>query len=239
MNEIARGRSPWGAALLGALGGTLLTLILLVLAARAGWLDRYVRDTMVRDPDILIAASEALKQKQFAPTLAANRAGLEVPFGSSWQGARDGDVTLVEFYDYACGYCKSSLPIIDRLVKEDPKLKVVYREFPILGEGSVAASRMALGASKAGKFLAFHDALYAAGHPDQEGLTRAARAAGVPAAVPQSPDIESELKRNFQLAQELGASGTPLFVIGDQVFNGAVGYEVLKKAIQAARTQRG
>ena len=239
MNEVTRGRSPLGPALLGALGGTLLTLLLLVLAARAGWLDRYVRDTMVRDPEILIAASEALKQKQFAPTLAANRAALETPFGSSWQGARDGDVTLVEFYDYACGYCKASLPIISRLVKEDPRLKVVYREFPILGEGSVAAARMALGASKAGKFLPFHDALYAAGHPDQQGLTRAAQAAGVPAAVPQSPDIESELKRNFQLAQELGATGTPLFVVGDQLFNGAVGYDVLKKAIADARARRG
>jgi protein-disulfide isomerase len=224
---------------MGALGGTLLTLILLVLAARAGWLDRYVRETMVRDPDILIAASESLKQKQFAPTLAANRLALETPFGSSWEGARDGDVTLVEFYDYACGYCRASLPVLDRLIKEDPKLKVVYREFPILGEGSVAASRMALGASKAGKFLAFHDALYAAGHPDQQGLTKAAQAAGVPAAVPQSPDIESELKRNYQIAQELGATGTPLFVVGDQVFNGAVGYDALKKAIADTRASRG
>ncbi|MCW3798270.1 DsbA family protein [Sphingomonas sp. BN140010] len=238
MSETTRGRSPWGAALMGALGGTLLTLIFLVLAARAGWLDRYVRETMVRDPDILIAASEALKQKQFAPTLAANRAALETPFASSWEGARDGDVTLVEFYDYACGYCRASLPVLDRLIKEDPKLKVVYREFPILGEGSVAASRMALGASKAGKFLAFHDALYAAGHPDEAGLTSAAKAAGVPAAVPQSPDIETELKRNYQLAQELGATGTPLFVIGDQVFNGAVGYDALKKAIADARARR-
>jgi protein-disulfide isomerase len=234
-----RARSPWGAALMGALGGTILTLILLVLAARAGWLDRYVRETMVRDPDILIAASESLKQKQFAPTLAANRLALETPFGSSWEGARDGDVTLVEFYDYACGYCRASLPVLDRLIKEDPKLKVVYREFPILGEGSVAASRMALGASKAGKFLAFHDALYAAGHPDQQGLTKAAQVAGVPAAVPQSPDIETELKRNYQLAQELGATGTPLFVIGDQVFNGAVGYDALKKAIADTRASRG
>jgi protein-disulfide isomerase len=98
---------------------------------------------------------------------------------------------------------------------------------------------MALGASKAGKFLTFHDALYAAGHPDQQGLTKAAQAAGVPAAVPQSPDIESELKRNYQIAQELGATGTPLFVVGDQVFNGAVGYDALKKAIADTRASRG
>jgi len=239
VSERTARNSPWGAALLGALGGTLLTLFVLLLAAKVGLLDRYVRDTMVREPDILIAASDALKQKQFAPTLAANRAAIETPFAASWQGARDGDVTLVEFYDYACGYCKASLPIINRLIKEDPGLKVVYREFPILGEGSVTAARMALGASKAGKFMAFHDALYAAGRPDQQGLTRAAQAAGVPAAVPQSADIEAELRRNFQLAQELGATGTPLFIVGDQVFNGAVGYDVLKQAISDARARRG
>jgi protein-disulfide isomerase len=210
-----------------------------VAAARAGLLDGYVRGAMTRDPDILIAASDALKKRQFAPVLAANRAALETPFGSSWEGARDGDVTLVEFYDYACGYCKASVPVIDQLIKEDPQLRVVYREYPILGEASLTAARMSLGASKAGKFLAFHDALFAAGRPDPQGLTRAAQAAGVPAAVPQSPEFDTELRRNYSLANELGATGTPLFVVGDQVFNGAVGYDALKKAIADARAQRG
>jgi protein-disulfide isomerase len=97
---------------------------------------------------------------------------------------------------------------------------------------------MSLGASKAGKFLAFHDALYAAGRPDDpQALTRAAQAAGVPAAVPQSPEFDTELRRNYSLAGELGATGTPLFVVGDQVFNGAVGYDALKKAIADARAR--
>jgi protein-disulfide isomerase len=223
---------------MGALGGTLLTLLVLLLGANAGWFDRFVRQTMTRDPDILIAASESLKQRQYAPVLAANRTALETPFGSSWEGAANPDVTLVEFYDYACGYCKASVPILDRLVREDPKLRIVYREFPILGEGSVAAARMALGASKAGKFTAFHDALYAAGRPDQQGLTQAAQAAGIPAGIPQSPEIETEIKRNYSLANELGATGTPLFVVGDQVLNGAVGYDALKSAIAAARAAK-
>jgi protein-disulfide isomerase len=97
---------------------------------------------------------------------------------------------------------------------------------------------MALGASKAGKFTQFHDALYAAGRPDQQGLTQAAQAAGIPAGVPQSPEFDSELKRNYQLASELGATGTPLFVVGDRVLNGAVGYEALKNAIAAARARK-
>ncbi|WP_240309524.1 MULTISPECIES: DsbA family protein [Sphingomonas] len=239
MSEPTRAPSPLPAALLGAVGGTLLTLLVLVLGANAGWFDRYVRQSMVRDPDMLIAASESLKERQYAPTLAANRAALETPFGSSWQGAAKPEVTLVEFYDYACGFCKASLPVLDRLLKEDPGLRIVYRDFPILGEGSIAAARMALGASKAGKFTVFHDALYAAGRPDQQTLAQAAQAAGIPAAIPQSPEYESELKRNYQLATELGATGTPLFVVGDRVLNGAVGYDTLKAAIAAARARKG
>ncbi|URD59712.1 DsbA family protein [Sphingomonas sp. KRR8] len=238
MSEPNRAPSPLPAALLGALGGTLLTLLVLAFGAHAGWFDRYVRQSLTRDPDMLIAASESLKQRQYAPTLAANRTALETPFGSSWQGAANPDVTLVEFYDYACGYCKASLPVLDRLLKEDPKLRIVYRDFPILGEGSVAAARMALGASKAGKFTQFHDALYAAGRPDQQTLTQAAQAAGIPAGIPQSPEFETELKRNYQLATELGATGTPLFVVGNQVLNGAVGYDSLKAAIAAARAAK-
>ena len=238
MSDPTRAPSPLPAALMGALGGTLLTLLILIVGANAGWFDRFVRQSMTRDPDILVAASESLKQRQYAPVLAANRTALETPFGSSWEGAANPDVTLVEFYDYACGYCKASVPILDRLIREDPKLRIVYREFPILGEGSVAAARMALGASKAGKFTAFHDALYAAGRPDQQSLTQAAQAAGIPAGIPQSPEIETELKRNYSLANELGATGTPLFVVGDQVLNGAVGYDALKAAIAAARARK-
>lgn len=237
MSEPTRGSSPLTAALLGAIGGTLLTLLLLIVGANAGWFDRYVRQSLTRDPEMLIAASDSLKQRSYAPALAANRTALETPFGSSWQGAAKPEVTLVEFYDYACGFCRASLPVLDRLLKEDPGLRIVYRDFPILGEGSIAAARMALGASKAGKFTAFHDALYAAGRPDAQTLTAAAKAAGVPAGVPQSPEIESELKRNYALANELGATGTPLFVVGDRVLNGAVDYDALKQAIAAARAR--
>nr|WP_237219719.1 DsbA family protein [Sphingomonas arenae] len=184
---------------------------------------------------MLIEASDALRDRQYAPILAANRAALETPFGSSWQGAAKPEVTLVEFYDYACGYCKASLPVIERLLKEDPGLRVVYREFPILGPQSEAASRLALAASKAGRFTQFHDALYAAGRPAPETLRQAASAARIPFEPPAGPDIDAELRRNYQLAQTLGATGTPLFVVGDRVLNGAVGYDVLKQAIDRAR----
>jgi protein-disulfide isomerase len=230
-----KGSSGLGTLLVGAAGGAIATVALAVVAVQGGWADQIVRKAMLENPTILVETADALRENQFAPVLAANRAALETPFGSSWQGAKDGDVTLVEFYDYACGYCKASLPVLARLVKEDPKLRVVYREFPILGPESELAARMALGASKAGRFMAFHDALYEAGRPSQATLAKAAAAAGVPAAVPSSPEIDGELRKNFQLAQQLGATGTPLFIVGDKVLNGAVGYDALKEAIAAAR----
>lgn len=230
--------SPWNAALLGGLIGAALVLVLLFVGARAGLGDRLVREALQRHPEILLETADALRDKQYAPVLAANRAALETPFGSSWEGAKDADVTLVEFYDYACGYCKASLPVIDRLLQEDPKLRVVYREFPILGPESEAAARLALAASKAGRFKAFHDALFAAGRPSAETLRAAAQAAGIPYEPPQAAEIEAELKRNFQLAGQLGATGTPLFIVGDRVLNGAVGYEVLTKAIEDTRAKR-
>ena len=231
-------RSGLGTLLVGAAGGAIASAALAFAAVEGGWADRIVRKAMLENPTILVETADALRENQFAPVLAANRAALETPFGSSWQGAKDGDVTLVEFYDYACGYCKASLPVIARLIKEDPKLRVVYREFPILGPESELAARMALGASQAGRFMAFHDALYAAGRPSEATLAKAAAAAGIPAGVPNSPAIEGELRKNFQLAQQLGATGTPLFIVGDKVLNGAVGYEALKEAIAAARAAK-
>lgn len=237
MTVEAKGR-PWVAALLGGIVGAALVLLGLFMASRMGFGDRLVREALQRQPEMLIEASDALRDRQFAPVLDANRAALEKPFGSSWEGAAKPAVTLVEFYDYACGYCKASLPVIDRLLKENPDLRVVYREFPILGPQSEAAARLALAASKAGRFQQFHDALYAAGRPSPDTLRRAASAAGVPFAPPTAPEIDAELRQNYQLANTLGATGTPLFVVGDRVLNGAVGYEVLKQAIERARDRR-
>lgn len=227
--------SIWGAALAGAAAGAIATVALAVAAVQGGWADRLVRQAMLDNPTILMETADALRDRQYAPVLAANRQALETPFASSWEGAAQPDITLVEFYDYACGYCKASLPVIERLLKEDPKLRVVYREFPILGPESEAAARLSLAASKAGRHKAFHDALYAAGRPSQQTLQQASQAARIPFAPPATPDIDAELRRNFDLAQQLGASGTPLFIVGDRVLNGAVGYEVLKKAIEDAR----
>lgn len=184
---------------------------------------------------MLVDASEALRDRQYAPVLAQNRAAIETPFGTSWKGASNPDVTIVEFYDYACPYCKASNPALERLINEDKGVRVVFREFPILGADSVTAARLSLQASQAGKFKQFHDALWAAGRPAPETLAAASAAAGISAQPVENAEIEAELKKNYQLAETLGATGTPLFVVGDRVFNTAVGYEELKKAVDDAR----
>ena len=226
---------PWTAAIAGGVIGAALTAGALVLAGPSLFGERLVRETLVANPEIMMDAGQALRDKQYAETLAPIRAALERPFASSWKGAEKPKVTMTYFFDYACGYCRQSNPDIERLLKENDDLRVVYRELPILGPDSVMAARVSLAASKAGKFNAFHDALYAAGRPGSDTIAVAAKSAGVPAQPTNDPAQEAELRANMTLASQLGATGTPLFIVGDRVFNAAVGYDILKEAVEAAR----
>ena len=230
--------SALGTAVAGGIIGSVLAAAALLFAAPQLISSRIVRQGMLADPQILADAADALRDAQYAPVLNANRAAIETPFGTSWKGAAKPDVTIVEFFDYACPYCKASNPTVDRLLKEDPKLRVVYRELPILGPDSVVAARLSLEASKAGRFAQFHDTLWATGRPSPQTIAVAAKAAGIATQPTSDPAIETELKRNFQLAGQLGATGTPLFVVGDRVMNSAVPYETLKEAISHARAKR-
>jgi protein-disulfide isomerase len=230
-------QSAFGAALAGGIIGSALTAALLFFAAPGLLGSRIVRSGILANPQVLLEAGDALRQAQFAPVLAANRAAIETPFASSWKGAAKPEVTLVEFFDYACPYCKASNPAVDRLLQEDKGLRVVYRELPILGPDSLTAARLSLEASKLGRFTRFHDTLWAAGRPSPETNAQAASAAGIAPQPAPDPAIELELNANMKLAGQLGATGTPLFVIGDRVMNGAVGYDALKDAIEKARAK--
>ena len=228
-------QSGFGAAVAGGIIGSLLTAALLFFAAPGLISSKIVRQGLLADPKILTDTVDALRDAQYQPVLAANRAAIETPFGSSWKGAAKPEVTLVEFFDYACPYCKASNPIVDRLLQEDKGLRVVYRELPILGPDSVTAARLSLEASKLGRFARFHDTLWEAGRPGPQTNAQAAQAAGIAPEPVADTQIETELGRNMKLAGELGATGTPVFVVGDRVMNGAVGYDALKAAIAKAR----
>ena len=230
-----RGRSPWAAGIVGGLVGSALTALLLALVLPQWLGPKIVREGLMRDPEVLVAGSDALKAKQAGSALGPIRAVLETPFGSSWRGASAPTVTMTYFYDYACGYCRKSNPDIDRLLAEDKGLRVVYRELPILGPDSVAAARAALIASRAGKFAAFHDALSTAGRPTPQAISTVANSLQLTPAEAQDPSIDAEIQKNMTLAGQLGATGTPLFVVGDAVINSAAGYDALKAAVAAAR----
>jgi protein-disulfide isomerase len=225
----------FGAALAGGIVGSLLTAVLLFAALPGVLGSKIVRAGLLADPQMLFDANDLLRDAQYAPVLSANRAAIETPFGSSWKGAAKPEVTLVEFFDYACPYCKASNPAVDRLLQEDKGLRVVYRELPILGPDSVTAARLSLEASRLGRFAQFHDTLWATGRPSPDTNARAAQAAGIAPQPVADAAIEAELNSNMKLAGQLGATGTPLFVVGDRVMNGAVGYDTLKAAIAKAR----
>src|SRR4029079_7181256 len=188
------------AAAAGGVVGSALSAALLYLAPPEYFATRIVRQGMLADPKILGDTVEALKEQQYAPVLNQYRAALETPFASSWKGAAKPDVTLVEFFEYACPYCKASNPAVDRLVKEDKGLRIVYRELPILGPDSVTAARLSLEASKLGRFAQFHDALWAAGRPAPHTIATAAQSAGIAPSPTQDTAIETELAQNRSLA---------------------------------------
>lgn len=235
MSQSKSGAGGLATAVIGGFVGAATTAALLIFAAPELVGSRIVRSGIMADPHILVDAGEALRDRQYAPLLAQHRAAIETPFATSWKGASKPDVTVVEFYDYACTYCKASNPDLERLIKEDQGVRVVYRELPILGPQSVTAARLSLAASKAGRFNQFHDTLWQAGRPGPETIAQASQAAGIAPQPVASAEIEAELKKNFELAGALGATGTPLFVIGDRVLNSAVGYDELKKAVADAR----
>ncbi len=228
-------RAPWIAAIAGGVIGAALTGAGILLAGPSLFGERLVRETLVSKPEIIVEAGEAFRERQFADAIEPIRARLETPFHSSWKGAEKPRVTLTYFFDYACGYCRASNPHIERLLAENKDLRVVFRELPILGPESVEAARVSLAASRAGKFGPFHDALYAAGRPGAQTIAEAAKVAGIPPEPANDPAQEAELRANMTFASQLGATGTPLFVIGNRVINSAVGYEQLNEAVEAAR----
>ncbi len=202
-------------------------------------IETVVRDYILEHPEIITEAMEKLKEKKTTALIDENRTALETPVAGAWEGAEKPDVTVVAFMDYACGYCRASLPDLAKLVQGDAKVRIVYRELPIIAEGSVPAARVSLYAAEAGKFGAFHRAMYAQGGVEKDKIVAAATKAGLDPAKVKS-ELENSARNpaigeSVRLAQSLEAQGTPLFVIGNQIFYGAVGYDTLKTAVDKAR----
>lgn len=199
--------------------------------------EQVVHDYLLNHPEILPQAMERLQANRTTEALSRVRDRVIRPFSGAWAGNADGDVTLVMFSDYACTYCRASLPDVERLLREDPRLKIVFREMPILSRDSEAAARLALAAARRGRYMPMHRALFASGRPDEAARRQAAISLDVAndATVLNDADITAELRSNVSMARDLGFDGTPAWVVGNRVLSGAVGYDALKTAIAEAR----
>jgi protein-disulfide isomerase len=195
----------------------------------AGLADNRTRAFLMNNPDVLPQMAQAYQQQEAAKRLEAMGDDVYAPFPGAVLGNPAGSRVLVEFTDYNCPYCEASLKDVQRLVAEDPDLKVVIREWPIF-EGSDEVSRMALAAGLQGKYRAFHEAMFASGD-----VAAAAQAAGLDMARAKadagSQAVTDEIARNLDLARSLGFDGTPAWIAGRKPIGGAVGYDKLKAAL--------
>ncbi|MGE3476700.1 MAG: DsbA family protein [Rhodospirillaceae bacterium] len=206
-----------------------------------------VREYILANPEIITEAVSLLQDKEekakaskVVAAINANKAALFTPPEATVIGNPKGDVTVVEFFDYNCGYCKQVYPTVMETLKEDGKIKLVLKEFPILGPGSVVASQAALAARKQNKYQDFHMAMLShRGQLNEDSIMKIA--ADVKLDVKKlredmkAPEITEILKKNHQLAQDLGIEGTPAIVVGETLVPGALQKDHLKELIADAR----
>jgi len=218
--------------------------------AQKSEIEKIIKDYLVAHPEVLEEASAELdKRKQLAEAEKARSAiknHSEALFNSPRQvtvGNGTGDVTLVEFFDYNCGYCKRALADLTTIMKDDGKLRVVLKEFPVLGPGSVEAARVAVAVrmqDKGKKYFDFHQRLLnGRGQADKARALAAAKDAGFDIARIEkdmtSDEVKVSLEESMKLAEALGMNGTPSYVIGEEVVVGAVGLDALKQKVNLAR----
>ena len=213
-------------------------------------IEKIVRDYILENPEIITEAVRILKnRKELADSaadrqmLAANRDALlnnpESPVG----GNPKGDVTVVEFFDYRCGVCKRIHPIVEQLVKTDPNIRRVYKEWPILGPNSVLASRAAIASRKQGKYLSFNKVMIEANSTfSEDAIMAMAKSVGIDttklARDMRSRETDAILRDNYALAQKLKLNGTPSFVIGDTLLRGGRDLESLRAIVAEARAKK-
>lgn len=234
-----------------------LTIAVILVAAGAGWgagwlysgssasvgnrkaIETVVHEYLLEHPEVIPEAMDVLQRRENAKQLAGISDEVHAPFPGAILGNPKGTVTLVEFSDFACGYCRKSVADIEALIASNSDLRIVIRELPILSEQSVQAARMALAAAEQGKYLQFHKAMFAAGQPGPKTIETAARRAGLDMgkarATANSPRVQQELDTNLAIARQLGFNGTPSWVAGDQLIAGAVGSDELAEAIKDIR----
>jgi protein-disulfide isomerase len=200
-------------------------------------------------PEVLVdslnradARQKEAETKEATSQLTARRDDIFNDSTAPVAGNATGDATLVEFFDYNCPYCRKAAPVMDQLTQADPGVRIVFKEFPILGPGSTFAARAALASQKQGKYLPFHDALYAFHGPITEASTMEV-AGNVGLDVDRlkgdmaNPAVDAAIKSNIALAEALRISGTPTFVSRRAITPGLVDLDTLKQMVADARKE--
>lgn len=209
-----------------------------------------VREYLLGNPEVLQEAISELERRNVEAQQAARATVLQSEHGKIFRSAADyvignpnGDVTLVEFLDYNCGYCKQAVGDVKELIRTDPKLRVVLKDFPVLGPGSLQASQVALAAKyqlRTDQLSAFHLKLM-----ELKGTVNEDRAKGLAKEIgldmarleqdAKRPEVAAAIKFNVELGDKLGVTGTPAFIVGEEVISGAVGFRPLQEAIANTR----
>ncbi|MCB2056148.1 MAG: DsbA family protein [Geminicoccaceae bacterium] len=208
-------------------------------------IEQIVKDYLLREPEVIMQALQRLQERQAEAEAAQAQAMLEAHADAIVDDPRDGvinpegDVTLVEFFDYRCGYCRGMAAGLQKMVEEDPGLRLVLKEFPILGEDSLRAARAALAAKEQGAYAPFHDALMGAADMSMDGIRRLAERHGLDVARLEadmaSPAIGQQIDDTLELGQALGITGTPSFILGERIIPGAAPLPQLAQMIEAER----
>ena len=206
-----------------------------------------VRDYLLTNPEVLMEAAQVyrerqqeMQQKQASQTLVMRREELDRDPDSPVLGNPDGDVVVVEFFDYRCPYCVRVAEDLREVVEDDGNIRLVMKEFPILGPESMVAARMALAAEKQGKYEELHFAMMTvSGKLTEEKAFKIAEKIDLDMDQlrrdMEAPEIDAMLQRNFALAQALQINGTPAFVIGDEVVRGAIDMKALRQIVGQTR----
>ena len=211
--------------------------------------EEIIRDYLLKNPEIVDQALRILEERQrkaekqeTMKALAAHRDDLLSDPRSPVGGNPRGSVTVVEFFDYRCPHCKRAAPDVKKLAQDDPDVRIVYKQFPMLGPDSELAARAALAAHAQGKYAALHDAMLAASGPlTMRAILKLAGPAGVDVAKLQAdiegPEIRATIERDLSLAEAIGITGTPSFVIGSELVPGRVDLATLKALVAEARAK--
>jgi protein-disulfide isomerase len=215
--------------------------------AQKAEVQKLIRETLIKHPEIIVQAVQELRRRQQAEKAAALKTKLKEKRKELLANPADpvvgnpkGNVTIVEFFDYNCVYCRRVKSALDAVVAKDGQIRLVYKEFPILGPGSAFASRAALASMRQGKYEKFHNAMFAfRGRLGASQVLSIAKAVGLDIEKLKTdmkdPAIAALIKKNHALAQSLGISGTPAFVIGEELVPGAIPADELAQHVSNAR----